>query len=243
MAESVLKIANSFGLWIIAFCVVIFVLIQAILYTKLAFKSAEEIGFPREKCVQGFKSGMISAIGPAVAVFIVMVGMMTVLGNPITWMWLTMIGSAATKLIAADLSAQAMGVKLGTPSFTDVALANAYWAMAINGIGWILFVAFFGSKMMSIREKIGGGDPKWLGIFGMSASLGAFAFLNSKTLFNSAVGVLSNLQGAFGSMGAALGGILGMICLQLIARKVLWLREYTLGIAMIIGIGLGMTLG
>ena len=73
MAESVLKIANSFGLWIIAFCVVIFVLIQAILYTKLAFKSAEEIGFPREKCVQGFKSGMISAIGPAVAVFIVMV--------------------------------------------------------------------------------------------------------------------------------------------------------------------------
>ena len=97
MTESVLKIANSFGLWIIAFCVVIFVLIQAILYTKLAFKTAEEMGFPKEKCVQGFKSGMISAIGPAVAVFIVMVGMVAVRWKPVTWMLLTMIGSAATK--------------------------------------------------------------------------------------------------------------------------------------------------
>lgn len=241
MTEAVLSIANSFGLWIIAGFVVLFVLVQALLYTRLAFQTAKQINFPREKCIQGFKSGMISAIGPAIAVFIVMVGMMTVLGSPITWMWLTMIGSAATKLIAADLSAQAAGVKLGTPDFNEIALANAYWAMAINGIGWILFVAFFGSKLMSVREKIGGGDPKWLALFSLSASLGAFAFLNSKTLFNAAVSLSNQISGAaFAPAAAALGGMLGMIGLQLISRKYLWLREYTLGIAMILGIGIAM---
>ena len=240
MTEPVFQISNDPGLWIIASFVVLFVLMQSLMYVRLAFKTAEKINFPKEKCMQGFKSGVISAIGPAIAVFIVMVGMMSVIGSPITWMWLTMIGSAATKLIAAQLSAEAMGVKLGTPAFSEVALANAYWAMAINGIGWILFVAIFGSKLIKIREKIGGGDPKWLALFGLSASLGAFAFLNSKTIFATAVGMLNSVSGAFAPSAAVFGGMGGMICFQIMARKFSWLREYTLGIAMIFGIGLAM---
>lgn len=45
---------------------------------------------------KAFKIGLISAIGPAMGVFIVMVGLMTVIGGPMAWMRLSIIGAAAT---------------------------------------------------------------------------------------------------------------------------------------------------
>lgn len=243
MADTVVQIANSWGLWMIALFVITFVLVQAVMFTRLAFRSAEQIGFPREKCMQGFRSGLVSAIGPSIAVFIVMVGMMSILGGPITWLRLSMIGSGPTELTAAKLSAEALGVTFGSPEFDGVALANAYWAMSINGIGWLLVVALFANRMEVIRQKIGGGDSKWMALIGLAASLGAFAYLNSGFLINSAVKLSQGAPGSLGPAGAVVGGMVSMIGLLTVARKHTWLKEYTLGIAMLAGMGLAMLLG
>jgi len=44
---------------------------------------AEEINYPAPKCREALKIGIITAIGPSAAIFIVMVGMMSVLGAPL----------------------------------------------------------------------------------------------------------------------------------------------------------------
>ena len=240
MPQEILTIANSWGLWLVSFSVILIVLVQTVLYTRLAFQAADRIGFPKEKCIQGFRSGAVSAIGPSIAVFIVMVGMMSVLGGPITWLRLTIIGSAATELTAARLSADALGIVFGSADFDGIALANAYWAMSINGIGWILFVGIFASRMESIRLKIGGGDTKWLGMVGVAASIGAFSYLNISSIFPVVQKTMSGLPASFGVVGACLGGLLGMIAMLNLAKRLPWLKEYTLGIAMLIGLGVAI---
>lgn len=235
MAEKVLQIANSWGLWLCAFAAISLVLLQALLFTRLAFKSAEKIGFPKEKCMQGLRSGLITAIGPSIAVLIVMVGMMSILGGPITWLRLSMIGSAATELTAAKLSAEAIGVTFGSPEFDGIALSNAYWAMAINGIGWLLMVSLFASRMEVIRQKMGGGDARWLSLIGLAASLGAFAYLNSEALFKSFIATSKGIVGGFAPALAVIGGMFGMLLMLKLSKKMTWLKEYSLGIAMLIG--------
>ena len=164
MSETVLHAANDKVVWIIAIAIVVIVLVQSLLYIRLAFSTAGRIGFPREKCRKGLRAGMISAIGPSIAVFIVMVGMMSVVGSPITWLRLSIIGAAPTELTAATVGAEALGVKFGSADYDLMALATSWWTMAINGTGWLLVTALFTHKLEDVREKIGGGDSRWLAV-------------------------------------------------------------------------------
>lgn len=242
MPESVLQAANSPIVWGIAIAIVLIVLLQSLLYIRLSFRTADAIGFPREKCVLGLRSGAIAAIGPSIAVFIVMVGMMSVVGGPITWLRLSVIGAAPTELTAATVGADALGVKFGSPDYDLLALSTSWWTMTINGTGWLLVTMLFSHKLEDIREKMGGGDARWLAVISGSAMLGCFGFLNSRNVIAGIKGIAAATPGGGGPLYAALGGLLGMIVMLKIARKAPWLREYTLGIAMIIGMAAAVIL-
>jgi hypothetical protein len=235
MNPEVLSVANARGLWVISIAIVIIVLFQSLLYVKLSFRVAGELSYPREKCREALRVGMVSAIGPSIAVFIVMVGMMSVVGTPITWLRLSVIGAAPTELTAATVGAQAAGVEFGSPDYDLSTLAVSFWTMAVNGTGWLLVTALFTHKLEDIRLKIGGGDTKWLGILSVAAALGCFGYLNSNTL----VGVIKNMQrGAPNAMGPAyalITGLVAMVAVSKLSKTQTWLREYTLGIAMLAG--------
>ncbi len=237
MPASVIKIANSGPVWAIAIVIVAIALFQSLLYIRLAFKTADHIGFPKSQCVKGLRSGAISAIGPSIAVFIVMVGMMSVVGAPITWLRLSIIGAAPTELTAATVGAQAYGVEFGSADYDLGALATSWWTMTINGVGWLLLVGLFTHKLEDLREKVGGGDVRWLAILSGAASLGCFGFLNARTIKAGIEELLapSPIEGAGGPLYAAIGGMIGMVVLLKIAERYAWLKEYTLGIAMLIG--------
>ncbi|BCV24069.1 hypothetical protein kuro4_08420 [Gelria sp. Kuro-4] len=125
MSPKILQIANGFGVWVLAALTVSMVLVQAVLYTRLAYTTADKIGYAREKCRQAFRTGLVTAIGPSIAIFIVMVGMMSVVGGPITWLRLSVIGAAPTELTAATVGAQARGVEFGGADYDLLALATS----------------------------------------------------------------------------------------------------------------------
>ena len=83
MSPEVLKVANSAGLWPIAVLVVCVVLSQSIAYVRLCFKVSSKVNYPLEKCKKAIKVGIISAIGPTLAVCVGAIAMMAVLGTPI----------------------------------------------------------------------------------------------------------------------------------------------------------------
>ncbi|MDR1874022.1 MAG: DUF5058 family protein [Synergistaceae bacterium] len=235
MNAEILKVANETGLWLISMAIVLIVLSQSLLYSWLSFKVADKLSFPREKCREAFRVGLVSAIGPSIAIFIVMVGMMSVVGTPITWLRLAVIGAAPTELTAATIGAQAAGVEFGSPNYDLSTLATSFWTMAINGTGWLLLTALFTHKLEDIRLKVGAGDAKWIAVLSIAAALGCFGYLNSNTI----VGAIRNIQRAVpkasGPIYATIAGMVGMIVISRIAQKVKWMREYSLGLAMLFG--------
>ena len=219
-----LEVANDPILWLMCFPVVALVGIQAIIFSKKAFASANTVQLTKKEAKDAFRIGAISAIGPAVAVFVVMLGMMAVVGGPMTWLRLSIIGSAPAELAASTMGAKAMGVEFGGEGYGVIEYANSVWAMTLNGIGWLLFCGLFTHKLDGLRNKISKGDSKLTGEIGGAAMLGAMAYL-----------VGGHLIAGSGNLVAALVAGIAMILLGKLAEKLPKLAEYNLGIAMVIG--------
>ena len=189
-----------------------------------ALAAAKVVKLSRKECYQAFRAGAISAIGPAIAVFVVMLGMMAVVGGPITWLRLSFIGSAPTELTASTMGAKAMGVEFGAPEYDLTAFAASVWTMTLNGIGWLLICGLFTHKLDAVRNKMAGGDPRLMGKIGGAAMLGTMAYLTT-----------GNLLAGSGKLISAVTAGLAMIVLTKIGERFPPLKEYNLGLAMLVG--------
>lgn len=226
-----LAISNLPIFWLLAGVTVIVSAVQAILYVRQANKATKECNLDPQLPRQAFKIGLISAIGPACGVFIVMVGLMSAIGGPIAWQRLSIIGAAATELSAATMGATAAGVTLGGEGYTLTVLAVSWFAMALNGAGWLAFTGVATPALEKLRDKMSGGDMGWLAAMSAACSIGIFGYLNANQMVSSGPSI------AVGPTVAVLTGALSMMGIgRFIVPKHPKLAEYSLGIAMIVGI-------
>lgn len=223
--EQVQQISNAPILWLLCGVTVIVSAIQALLFVKQSNKAAKEASLDPGLTKQAFRIGLISAIGPAMGVFIVMIGLMASIGGPMAWLRLSIIGAAATELSAATIGANAMGVELGSEQYTLVCLAVSWFTMALNGAGWLLFTSVATPSLETLRNKVSGGDMKWLAVLSGACSLGIFGYLNAGEV----------LKGVGNTLAVLLGAISMVAITKTICKKYPKLMEYSLGIAMIIG--------
>lgn len=224
-----LEVANSPLLWLAAIPISIIVVIQTSIFYKRAMASAGLVDLSIKDANKALKVGAMSAIGPAMGVFVVMLGLMSVIGGPLAWMRLSIIGAAPTELAAAGMAAKGMGKELTSPDYGLLEFANATWVMALNGSAWLLFTGLFSHKVEGMTNKISGGDPKKVGILMISAMCGAFAFLFGNELLKS----LNPQTRTYAISG--IGAAVTMLIFERIAKKYPKLSEYNLGIAMIVG--------
>lgn len=220
-----LVIANSGTMWLLCGITVFIAMLQALLYMRLAKKTAKKAAVPDEVVSKSFRIGLISAIGPAMGVFIVMVGLMASIGGPMAWTRLSIIGAAATELTAASFGAQAAGVELGSDGYTLTIMAISWFTMALNGAGWLVMTGLFTPSLEKLRDKISGGDTKWLAVLSGACSLGIFGYLDVNEM----------IKGAGNSLAVLAGAISMVFIIKVIVPKFPKLLEYSLGISMIIG--------
>ena len=229
------KISNLPIFWLLAGFTVFISALQAFLYIREAKKATKVCNVDPKIPKKAFKIGLISAIGPALGVFIIMVGLMSVIGGPMSWLRLSII-------TAATYGAQACGLEKGLsdPGYNIQVLAVSWFAMALNGAGWLLFTGFATPGLEKIRDKMSGGDMKWLAAMSTACSIGIFAYLFANLIIGK--GGLSNLN--IGNAYACFGGAIFMILLgKFVVPKVPKLAEYSLGIAMILGIAVAILFG
>lgn len=218
-------VANSAMIWALCSITVLIAFGQAILYIRMAKKTTITANLDPEVPRKAFRIGLISAIGPAMGVFIVMVGLMTSIGGPMAWMRLSIIGSAGTELTAATLGATASGVELGGSGYTLTVMAVSWFTMALNGCGWLVVTGLFTPGLEKLRDKISGGDTRWLGVLSAACSLGIFGYLNSGEI----------LKGVGTAIASLTGAISMVLVVKYIVPKCPKLMEYSLGISMIVG--------
>lgn len=228
---SALEVANSPAIWAMASIGVLAVICETVLFFRLAGKAAKSgrVNLTKKQCARALRAGIVTAIGPSFGVFIVMIGLIAVLGGPMAWLRLSVIGGASTELTAATVGVKAMGGDISQP-LTMLQLSNAWWTMAINACGWLVVTWLFASRMEKIRGKIGGGDSRWLAVFSSAATLGIFGAFCS----DYAIGAIKSLDWSIVLCMACAAA--GMWALMKISNKLIWLKEYCLGLAMVIGI-------
>lgn len=219
-------VMNSPGMWIASSIMVIVVFTQSLIYLRSAFKMAEKLEMPRERCVAGMRSAMITAIGPAFAPVIVLLALIAVLGAPTAWMRLNDVGAARTELAMVTLSAKVIGVDPQSAAFNLKAYTYSLWGMALNNVGWMLVALLFTHRMGTMVTKLNQKyDPKWIKYLMSGASIGLFAFLLSGQLVNAKI---NNWYAAFISAAS-------MLLISKIFKKHQRLQELALGISMIVG--------
>ena len=225
------EISNSMIVYLLCGITVAIAFIQAVLYIRMAKKMTVKANIPATVPKTAFRVGLISAIGPALGVFIVMVGLMTSIGGPMAWQRLSIIGAAPTELTAAKLGAEVAGVTFGGADYTTEVLALSWITMTLNGCGWLLFVGLFAHKLEKLRVKVGGGDSKWLVVLSGASTLGVFGYLNA-----------GDVVKGHGNLISVIFGALGMILFtKYLNQKFPKIKEYSLGIAMLFGM-VGATL-
>ena len=180
------EISNSMIVYLLCGITVAIAFVQAVLYIRMAKKMTVKANIPATVPKTAFRVGLISAIGPALGVFIVMVG---------------------------------------GAGFTLKVMAVSWFVMALNGAGWLVVTGLFTPALENLRTKMSGGDSKWLVVMSGACSLGIFGYLD-----------VNEIGKGWGNAAAVAGGIIGMAILEkFVAKKVPKIREYNLGIAMIIG--------
>lgn len=229
-----LDVANDPMLWAMVIPMVGLVGVQAFLFIRKSYASASIVDLTRQDCNKALRVGATAGIGPSLSVFVVMVAMMGVIGGPITWQRLSMIGAANTELTASTLGAEAMGVEFGGADYGIVAFANSVWAMTLNGCGWLLFCGLFTDKLGVLQEKVSGGDPQLIQHISGAAVLGTASFLVALNTRTTGGGVAPD------SLTAAIIAAASMIIFGQIAKRIPIINEYSLGLSMIIGMGLGV---
>ncbi len=231
-----LQISNLPIMWVLCGFTVVIAALQAILFMRAAKKATVEAALDPEIPKKAFRIGLVTAIGPALGVFIVMVGLMSAIGGPMSWLRLSIIGAAATELAAATNGATAAGVTLGGEGYTLEILAVSWFAMALNGAGWLIVTGVATPGLEKLRDKLSGGDTVWLGAMSAACSIGIFGYLNANSIVTKGFqngGPAINM----GNLAAVLAGALSMMALgKWVTPRHPKLAEYSLGIAMIIGI-------
>ena len=237
MEKEYLTIANSSTVWMLCSVTVAIAFLQAILYMAMARRTAVKAQIPSEVVNTSFRIGLITAIGPALGVFIVMVGLMASIGGPMAWTRLSIIGAAPTELTAATYGATAAGVKLGGEGYTMTVMAVSWFAMALNGAGWLILTGLFTPMLESLRDKMSGGDSRWLAVLSAACSLGIFGnLIQGQILVTRVAEGVATLVTQYGHATAAISGMLCMaFMVKVVVPKYPKLMEYSLGIAMLFG--------
>lgn len=229
--NNVMEIVSSPIMWVLAAIPIAIIIIETIVFLKLAHQTAQQpdTNLTIEHCKTAFKTGFISAIGPSTGIFIVMVALIAIIGGPMAWLRISVIGGTGTEMFAATLGAQAAGGDI-TQGLDLTQMTTAWWAMTTNACGWLIFITIFTSRMDKIRNKIGGKDEKWMGVFSSAASLAIFGALCGQYIIQ---GITESDYILIVTLIVSAGTM--WVC-QKIGERYPTLLTYSLGISMVVAL-------
>lgn len=236
-----MKIANSAIMWTLSILIVGNVIIQSIIFYRLASKHVKKTNLlSSEQVKKSFKIGVIGTIGPAFAIFAVAVALIAQIGGPITLSRIGIIGSATFEMIAAQIGS---GGTAGTPDFAPKMLSAAAWVMTLGGAGWLVVVFFATKHIDRLQETIKKTNPLRVDYMAIFAPFIIFFALGYKEVVNK--GILKE-QVDLAPMSALIAGAVTVIIINKIVEKdnsKKWLKEWAMGFAVISAMVVGTIIG
>jgi hypothetical protein len=238
---NILTKANSWPMYLLASLVVVFVLIEAALFLRRAYKEGTRMGMSADLLKRVIVSSATFSVVPSVAILIGVLALAPALGLPLPWIRLSIIGALHYEGATANNVAKGLGLgDLPSSLMTGADYASIAWAMT-TGIVWgTLFVLFFFKMYQGRLMKATGKAPK------LSNLLFSAMFIGMVSVYvGDAFGNLRSLRLPSGAMRtpnilpvlAAVSSVAAMAFFSWLIdkKKVRWLENFSFSFAMLFG--------
>ncbi|MDO4264988.1 MAG: DUF5058 family protein [Eubacteriales bacterium] len=151
-------IANSPIMFIACGIVILYVLLQSVFFMRRAWKHGKEIGLTAGEMKSVITGSALFSIVPSIPILIILVMLMSVLGNYFPWLRLSVIGSSSYENVAANIAARSFGLLSYTDEGYNASIfISTMWAMSICILYEPLLVIFGQKKldksMTALKQK------------------------------------------------------------------------------------------
>lgn len=141
-----LNVANGGLVFLLCGIVVLYVLVQAVVFMRKAWNRGIELGMEKGTLKKVMVSSSVFSIIPSLPILMVLLVLMPNLGKYFSWLRLSVIGSGVYENMAANVTAKSFGLEsIADPNFTLPIFVSAMWVMTI-GIIWGPLYTAIGSK-------------------------------------------------------------------------------------------------
>lgn len=221
---------NSSFMYVLAICVIIFVLAQSMFFLVRAYRRGRELGMDRVKLKRTIISTVVFTIAPAVSILIGIVTLSKFLGIPLPWIRMSVIGAITYELPAATSTANALGISL-SETITDPKIYSAIaWVMTLGILPSIILPPILMKKIQGGVLKIKNKDSKWGDIFLTSMFLGMISAFLGMVFADVREGIKGWIPIFVLLVSAAIMGVCGILIKKCNMK---WLETYALAISMV----------
>lgn len=226
MSDKYSFISNSIPMIILCGTAILFVMIQSVIFFKVAWKRADEVGISVEDRKKIVKSSAIFSIVPSLPIIISYMMLLPALGKFFPWLRLSVIGSATYETMAANMAATSFGYEsLNSSNFTPDVYVTIMWAVTLGILLSslsVLILKKYDRKMLSISSNKNS--------FG--ALMGPIMFMGLMATF--AAPYVVDLKNTVGIITIIVSAG-SMLILEKLSLKFKPLKEFSFSISMIAG--------
>lgn len=256
------KVANSWWMYLLGVIVVIFVLAGSLFFILKSYKDAKELNMDRKILKQTIINSAVFTILPSISILIGVVTLSGILGIPLPWIRLSVIGALHYEGVAANAAYE--GIK-SLSELTSVQFVTIAFVMTLGILSGPLYCLFgFKSYDKKILSKAKGdsevdvkvetldvetntnkkpkknfGDVLFNAVF--IAMICSFLAVDVAKVFDKTQGEIKN----YVPIVVIITTFLSMFILDILQKKLKWkwLASFDLGLSMLIGMTVAVLVG
>lgn len=221
------EICNSTWMFIWVGLLLVAVIVQSLVYMRKARDHGLEIGLEKGQMRKGLTTGITISILPTLPVLIVLLSLMPLLGIPLPWLRLSIIGSAYYETYAATTALECVGEAFEVGAFSAYGWIAAAWVMTVGGSACILWSSLAIKPISALYEKAEKFDMNLVLTIGGGCLAGIMAYVS----VNYGLSAVST-KGVVFLTSFAVGALMVLIHKKLPAAK--WISDLTMTVSMVV---------
>lgn len=230
-----LDIANSPVMLILSAIVVLIVVLQAIIFIRMAIKRGRELGMEEGVLKPTITNSIILSIVPSLPVIVLMLALSVPLGQYFPWLRLSVVGGAAYEGIAANVGAQSVGLQdISDPNMSPEHFVVVAFIMTIGIIGGMIFNILFMKQIdkatIAARSKAISAGTGFVTILSAGLLVAMLAVISSPYVMNT-----ENIEGIVAFFTAGISVLIINKIADMYNKS--GLKDFAFTIALLVGMG------
>lgn len=146
------EVRNAWWLYLVGAIVTLFIIISSLIFARKAYRQSKELGMDKENIKKAVVSSVSFSVLPSIGIFIGVITMSGLMGVPLPWIRLSVLGALHYELLAVSTAAGSVTAATMTVE-NFVTIAFTMTIAIIWGCLFVLFIFKKYQKRISNAEK------------------------------------------------------------------------------------------